>query len=219
TSDCIFFDMLATRMLQFLSSTIERCSIVKATWRVGNHLGGRVQHAYLSRRTHEAARICLLGARLLLASLAPAFAQDPRAESSPGSTRATTPQAAIWAQASPSARDSTIRAGMSARSAARISPRPLTARPAIAPALLGYQFRAQSLFPETVRRHRGRGSEDQSARSAKFGARERRRSQALRPKLGSTSHRAGSCRSTPPMARRFSNIGVLSAIGLARASL
>src|SRR5262249_35305154 len=100
TSDCIFFDMLATRLLQFLWFTIERCSMMKATWRAGDHLGGRVQHAYCSRRTHEAARICLLGARLLLASLAPAFAQDPRAESSPGSTRATTPQTAIWAQAS-----------------------------------------------------------------------------------------------------------------------
>jgi hypothetical protein len=43
-------------------------------------LGGRVQHAYRSRLTREAARICLLGAGLLLASLAPAAAQDPHAE-------------------------------------------------------------------------------------------------------------------------------------------
>jgi hypothetical protein len=43
---------------------------MKATWRAGDRLGGRVQHAYCSRRTHEAARICLLGAGLLLASLA-----------------------------------------------------------------------------------------------------------------------------------------------------
>ena len=43
-------------------------------------LGGRVQHAYSSRLTREARRICLLGAGLLLASLAPAAAQDPHAE-------------------------------------------------------------------------------------------------------------------------------------------
>ena len=43
-------------------------------------LGGRVQHAYRSRLTREAARICLLGAGLLLASLAPAAAQDPHGE-------------------------------------------------------------------------------------------------------------------------------------------
>ena len=43
-------------------------------------LGGRVQHAYRSRLTHEATRNCLLGAGLLLASLAPAAAQDPHAE-------------------------------------------------------------------------------------------------------------------------------------------
>ena len=43
-------------------------------------LGGRVQHAYRLRLTREATRICLLGAGLLLASLAPAAAQDPHAE-------------------------------------------------------------------------------------------------------------------------------------------
>ena len=43
-------------------------------------LGGRVQHAYRLRLTREATCICLLGAGLLLASLAPAAAQDPHAE-------------------------------------------------------------------------------------------------------------------------------------------
>ena len=43
-------------------------------------MGGRVQHAYCLRLTHEAARICLLGAGLLLASLASAVAEDPHAE-------------------------------------------------------------------------------------------------------------------------------------------
>ena len=43
-------------------------------------LGGRVQHAYRLRLTREATRICLLGGGLLLASLAPAAAQDPHAE-------------------------------------------------------------------------------------------------------------------------------------------
>lgn len=44
-------------------------------------LGGRVQHAYSSRLTLEATRISLLlGAGLLLASLAPVAAQDPHAE-------------------------------------------------------------------------------------------------------------------------------------------
>ena len=43
-------------------------------------LGGRVQHAYRLRLTREATRICLLGAGLLLASLAPTAAQDPHAE-------------------------------------------------------------------------------------------------------------------------------------------
>ena len=41
-------------------------------------LGGRVQHAYRSLLTREATRI--LGGGLLLASLAPAAAQDPHAE-------------------------------------------------------------------------------------------------------------------------------------------
>ena len=43
-------------------------------------LGGRVDHAYSVRRTREAARITVLGAGLLLASLVSAAAQDPRSE-------------------------------------------------------------------------------------------------------------------------------------------
>jgi hypothetical protein len=44
-------------------------------------LGGRVDHAYYSVRcTREAARISVLGAGLLLASLASAAAQDPHTE-------------------------------------------------------------------------------------------------------------------------------------------
>jgi hypothetical protein len=43
-------------------------------------LGGRVQQAYRLRLTREAARIGLLGAGLLFASLATAVAQDPHAE-------------------------------------------------------------------------------------------------------------------------------------------
>lgn len=43
-------------------------------------LGGRVDHAYSVRLAREAARISVLGGGLLLASLACAQAQDPRAE-------------------------------------------------------------------------------------------------------------------------------------------
>ena len=43
-------------------------------------LGGRVDHAYSVRRTREAARITVLGAGLLLASLVSAAAQDPHSE-------------------------------------------------------------------------------------------------------------------------------------------
>src|SRR5262245_18588990 len=43
-------------------------------------LGSRVDHADSVRLTREAARICVLGAGLLLASLASAAAQDPHSE-------------------------------------------------------------------------------------------------------------------------------------------
>ena len=43
-------------------------------------LGGRVDHAYSVRRTREAARITVLGAGLLVASLISAAAQDPHSE-------------------------------------------------------------------------------------------------------------------------------------------
>ena len=78
-------------------------------------------------------------------------------KSSPGSRRLTTPQAAIWARATLSARDFTSLAGVSARSApsgattigelcsaaAPISPPPSTARQATVP---DYQFRTQALI-------------------------------------------------------------------------
>jgi Cellulose biosynthesis protein BcsS len=43
-------------------------------------LGGRVHHAKSARLTRELARICLLGAGLVLASLASATAEDPHSE-------------------------------------------------------------------------------------------------------------------------------------------
>jgi hypothetical protein len=68
------------RLLQFSWFTIERCSIVEPVGRAGVHLWGCVDHAYSVRYTREAARISVLGAGLLLASLASAAAQDPHAE-------------------------------------------------------------------------------------------------------------------------------------------
>lgn len=69
--------LLGMRLLQFFWFTIERCSIVEATWPRVFTLGGRVNHAYSLRLTREATRISLLGAGLCLASLGSSAAQDP----------------------------------------------------------------------------------------------------------------------------------------------
>ena len=79
-------------------------------------------------------------------------------------------------------------------------------------ALLGYQFRAQSL-PETFRRHRGRGPEDPSSRSTKFGARERRRSQACGRSL------ARPLTALVPVARRLPWHGVSAILESCRPSV
>jgi hypothetical protein len=81
-------------------------------------LGGRVDHAYSVRRTREAARITVLGAGLLVASLASAAAQDPHSEIFTG------------LEASNNADLGTTFDGEASYGAA----------------LIGYQFRTQALF-------------------------------------------------------------------------
>jgi Cellulose biosynthesis protein BcsS len=107
------------------------------------------------------------------------------AKSSPGSRRATTPQPAIWARPTPSARDSTRPVGVSRYdyqgtlfgSGADVSTT-FDGDASYGAALIGYQFRAQALI---LKLFAGVEAEDQNITPrdpGKLGARECRRPQA-----------------------------------------
>ena len=154
-------------------------------------LGGRVQHAYRLRLTHEATRNCLLGAGLLLASLALAAAQDPHAEIFTG-LDASNYALSGYLGAGYAFGKGLYAPGWRVRAVGSLGSYDYSGTlfgggsdlgttfdgdASCRASLLGYQFRADTLIV-TLRGSRGRGSEDQPARSRQRGARERRRPQA-----------------------------------------
>jgi Cellulose biosynthesis protein BcsS len=183
-------------------------------------LGGRVQHACGTRLTREATRICLLGAGLLLASLAPAAAQDPHAEIFTGLDASNNAVSgylgagyafgkglyapgwrvrAIGSLGSYDYRDTLFGAVADLGTT-------FDGDASYGAALLGYQFRADTLI---IKLFAGVEAEDQriSPRDPDNAVQGALSASSLWWRVGSTSRRCGS---SPPMRRterRFRNIG------------
>ena len=148
-------------------------------------LGGRVHHVYSVRLTREAARISVLGAGLFLTSLASAAAQDPHAEIFPG-LEASNNAITGYLGAGYAFGKGLYEPGWRVRAAVRRwcrSRHDLRRRCELWRGTSRLSVPRPSPDREAVRRGRGRGSEDQSARSGQFGVRQRRRPQARSRKL------------------------------------